>query len=97
MFAAWPLAWDAEFELAARGAFLVSSSIVKGKIQFVQIRSQAGGECRLLNPWNSGKITLYRNGATAETLSGTVIKFTTKRGETIVVVPEDVTVLMSKM
>ena len=39
VFAAWPRSWDARFNLAARGAFLVSSSIREGEIEFVEIQS----------------------------------------------------------
>jgi hypothetical protein len=88
VFAAWPRQWDAQFTLAARGAFLVSSSMQKGKIEFVEVRSQAGGECRLCNPWPGATMSLYRNGAKAEDLSGAFVKFATRKGEMIVVVPQ---------
>ena len=51
VFPAWPKEWDAAFTLLARGAFLVGSSMKAGKIESVRIESQAGGECRLRNPW----------------------------------------------
>ena len=90
VFAAWPRPWDAQFTLAARGAFLVSSSMQKGEIEFVEVRSQAGGECRLCNPWPGATMSLYRNGAKAEDLSGAFVKFATRKGEMIVVVPQGV-------
>jgi hypothetical protein len=70
----------------ARGAFLVSSSIDKGQIGFVQIQSKAGNECRLRNPWPDKQVTLYRDGKEAEDLSGPLLKFPTVAGETISVV-----------
>ncbi|MEI8375772.1 MAG: DUF5703 domain-containing protein [Planctomycetota bacterium] len=91
VFAAWPRSWDAQFTLAARGAFLVSSSIQKGRIEFVEIQSQSGGECRLYNPWPGGTMSLYRNGAKAEDISGAFAKFTTHKGERIVLVPKGAT------
>jgi len=76
--------------LAARGAFLVSSSMQKGEIEFVEVQSQAGGECRLCNPWPGATMSLYRDGAKAEDLSGAFVKFATRKGERIVVVPQGV-------
>lgn len=91
VFAAWPREWDAQFALAARGAFLVSSSMQKGTIEFVEVQSLAGGECRLCNPWPGAAMSLYRNGAKAEDLSGALVKFLTRKGETIVAVPQGTT------
>ena len=87
VFAAWPGEWDAQFQLAARGAFLVSSSMEDGKIEFVEIQSQAGGKCRLYNPWPHTSVTLYRNGAKSEDVSGNLVAFDSSRDETIVLVP----------
>jgi hypothetical protein len=64
VFAAWPPEWDAEFLLAARGTFLVGSSMQKGKIGFVHIQSQAGGECRLMNPWPGKPAVVHEVGKT---------------------------------
>ena len=88
VFPAWPKSWDAAFSLLARGAFLVSSSMEKGRIEFVQIRSQAGGECHLRNPWPDKAVTLYRDGKKTEELSGPLLKFPTEQGETVVAVPK---------
>jgi hypothetical protein len=91
VFSSWPKDWDAAFTLLARGAFLVSSSMEKGRIEFVEIQSQVGGECRLRNPWPDAELTLYRNGRKAEDLSpdlSGLLKFPTARGETITVVPK---------
>ena len=90
VFSSWPKDWDAAFTLLARGAFLVSSSMEKGRIEFVEIQSQVGGECRLRNPWPDTALTLYRNGKRAEDLSpdlSGLLRFPTARGETITVVP----------
>jgi hypothetical protein len=88
MFPAWPPEWDAAFTLRARGAFLVTSSMHKGQIEFIQIRSEAGAECRLRNPWPESAVSLFRNGKKAEDLSGSLLKFATNRGETIVAVKQ---------
>lgn len=87
VFPAWPSDWDAAFTLLTRGAFLVSSSIQAGRIEFVQVKSQAGGECRLRNPWHDVTVTLYRDSQKAENLVGEMLIFPTRKGETVVVVP----------
>ncbi len=88
VFPAWPKEWDAAFRLLARGGFLVSSSMQNGKIEFVEILSQLGGECRMRNPWPDATITLYRKGGKAEEVSGSLVTFRTARKETITVVPK---------
>jgi hypothetical protein len=87
VFPAWPKEWDAAFTLLARGAFLVSSSMQAGKIEFAQVKSQAGGECRLRNPWPNKTATIHRNGKQAEDLSGDLLKFLTTKGEVITIRP----------
>lgn len=82
------LPWDAAFMLLARGGFLVSSSMTAGKIEFVEIQSQVGGDCRLRNPWPDSAVTLYRKGAQAEDLSGALLTFPTVKGEIVRVVPK---------
>ena len=88
VFPAWPREWDAAFRLLARGGFLVSSSMENGRIEFVEILSQLGGECRMRNPWPDAAITLYRKGGKAEEVSGSLLTFRTARQETITVVPK---------
>ena len=91
IFNSWPKSWDAAFTLLARGGFVVSSSMEKGRIEFVQIQSQLGGECRLCNPWPDMAVTFYRDGKKPGDLSpdkSGILRFPTTRGETIVVVPK---------
>jgi hypothetical protein len=97
VFPAWPKEWDAHYTLLARGAFLVSASMEKGRIEFVEIQSQVGGECRLRNPWPDATLTLYRNGKKAEDLSGSLAAFQTTRGETVIVVPKGSTLVRKKV
>jgi hypothetical protein len=87
VFPAWPAEWDADYTLLARGAFVVTSSARRGRVGFVELESRAGVECRLRNPWGEGAATLWRDGARAEELSGALLRFATRRGERIVVVP----------
>ena len=83
LFPAWPKDWDAEYSLLARGAFLVKASIAAGTIQHVELMSQAGESCRLRNPWGEREVTLTRNGRKAETLKGSLLSFSTRKGEKI--------------
>ena len=87
VFPAWPKQWDAAFTLLVRGAFLVSSSMQGGKIEFVEVKSQAGGECRLRNPWPDMPVALERNGNKPEQLSGEPLRFLTTKGEVVMIRP----------
>jgi hypothetical protein len=91
VFPAWPMEWDAEYTLLCRGGFLVTSAINKGQVEFIEIRSQLGGECRLRNIWGQGDVTLYRAGRKSESLKGSLLNFNTIKGEDIVVVRADTT------
>jgi hypothetical protein len=82
LFPAWPKEWDARFQLLARGAFLVKGSIRNGFVGPVEIVSQAGASCVLRNPFGGG-VTLYRDGKRAETLQGDLLRFDTRKGETL--------------
>ncbi|MCX7013325.1 MAG: hypothetical protein NTW86_12355 [Candidatus Sumerlaeota bacterium] len=87
VFPAWPREWDASFQLLARRGFLVTSSMRKGNIEFVEILSQLGGECRLRNPWQDTAVTVYRKGKKAEDLNESLLKIGSSLGESILVVP----------
>jgi hypothetical protein len=84
VFPAWPKEWSASYTLLARGSFLISASIQDGRVAFVELESQAGAECRLRNPFD-GEVTLYRDGAKAEGLKGTMLRFGTRKGERVTV------------
>ena len=86
VFPSWPKEWDASYTLLARGAFLVTSTIERGRIGFVELVSQAGAECRLRNSWGESEVTLYRDGKKSENLRGSLLRFPTRKGERIVVV-----------
>jgi hypothetical protein len=90
VFPAWPKEWNARYTLLARGAFLVTSSVREGEVEFVELRSQAGGECRLRNPWTKEKVTLYRDGKKSEELTGSLLTFNAAKDENIVVVRGEV-------
>jgi len=85
VFPAWPKEWDARFTLLARGAFLVSSSIKKSQVEFVELESKAGAECRLRNPF-AGDVAVHRDGKRAETVRGSLLRLATNKGERLVLV-----------
>ena len=88
VFPAWPKGWDAQFTLAARGAFLISASMQNDQVEFVEILSQKGGQCILQNPWPEGDATVYRNGKAMESVSGKSLTLSTTAGERLALVPK---------
>ena len=88
VFPAWPEAWDAEYTLLARGGFLVTSAISEGAVQFVEIKSRGGRECRLRNPWGEAAAVLYRNETDPKRMTGLLLRFAVPPGETAVLVRE---------
>jgi hypothetical protein len=88
IFPAWPKEWDAQFTLAARNAFLISASMEKGQIEFVEIQSVKGGTCLVQNPWKEDELTVYRNGEKSKNISGKLLTLPSKVGETIILVPK---------
>jgi hypothetical protein len=91
VFSSWPKDWDAAFTLLARGAFLVRSAMEKGQIGFVQIRSLAGGECRLRNPWPGKTVAIYRGKERVREQSGSLLNLPMQTDDTFLVVPKDST------
>jgi hypothetical protein len=58
-FPNWPKTKDAAFQtLRAAGAFLVSSSLKEGTVQWIEIESEAGGVVTLNLPWDTGTTIL---------------------------------------
>jgi hypothetical protein len=88
---AWPRSWDCAFKLLARGGFVVSSSVHGGQLEFVEVSSTLGGQCRMKNPWPDAQATLYRNASAGETINGEVLTFNTSKGETILLLRADIT------
>jgi len=82
IFPNWNHNKDASFNnLRAYGAFIISSSIKKGKIEYVKILSEKGRQCIMENPWRDKKVQLIRNDKKAEILSGNTFHFQTKKDE----------------
>jgi len=88
LFPAWPEEWSAEFKLLCRGNFLVTASFMDGRVDKLEILSQSGSECKLLNPWSGKKVTLYRNGKKSENKSVNMLIFSTKTNEKIKIIPD---------
>ena len=88
IFPNWVKEKDAGFTtLRAMGAFLISSSLKQGKVEYVNVFSEKGRPCTFENPWGDAKVLLERNGQKSETLTGKLIKFETKINEKIVLRP----------
>ncbi|NCU06402.1 MAG: trehalose hydrolase, partial [Chitinophagaceae bacterium] len=84
IFPNWNHTKDASFEqLRAYGAFLISSSLKNGKVQFVKIVSEKGRPCNMENPWPGKAVQLIRNGKKAEILNGNAFSFQTSENEKI--------------
>ncbi len=88
VFPAWPNAWDASFQLLARGGFLVTSSRRNGATEFVEIHSRRGETCRLRNPWNVPCL-VTEIGMPATELSGDILRFDTQPGKVYRVFPKE--------
>ena len=88
VFHVWPRDQDAAFEkLRADGAFLVSSSLRGGKVDYVEITSERGRKCTLENPWPSQQVAITRGDGKTETASGARFTLDTKVDEKLRLVP----------
>ena len=88
VFKVWPKNLDAKFtNIRAFGAFLVSSEIKDGQVQFVRIHSEAGRDCMVENPWPDKEIQIIRKGAIARKLTGKRLAFGTEKNEVIKLCP----------
>lgn len=83
LFPAWPRQWDARYTLRARGGFVVTAAMRNGSVEQAEVESHAGATCRLRNPFPGEAVQLYRSGAQAEQLSGSLLTFATSQGEKI--------------
>jgi uncharacterized protein (TIGR02145 family) len=79
LFPAWPKQ-DAKFvRLRAQGAFLVSAKLIKGEVSDIEVFSEKGKDCFVLNPW-PGKLASIVNSKNKEikfVKDGDKIKFLT--------------------
>jgi alpha-L-fucosidase 2 len=90
VFPVWDLKKDARFlHLRARGAFLVSSEIKNGAVQYVRINSEKGGPITVVNPWAGFDLVVSesRGGQIAAERQGIRYTFATTPGETYDLAP----------
>jgi uncharacterized protein (TIGR02145 family) len=83
LFPAWPRKQAKFVRLRAMGAFLVSSELADGNVSFVNIMSEKGKDCSVMNPWpgQSATITDSGNEQVKYSTAGDKISFSTKPGE----------------
>jgi hypothetical protein len=73
---------DAEFHnLRAVGAFLVSASLKNGKVEKIEIVSEAGSPLKIILPWKNSTIT-NRKGKMQ--LTSSEVDIVTVKGEKII-------------
>ena len=89
LFADWPNTGsnaDARFgDLRAYGAFLVSSALKGGVVQYLRVASEQGGSVVFVNPWPGKTLRIYKNGTDAGTQTGMEITIPTVKGDVLVV------------
>lgn len=84
LFPNWDKNNDAEFStLRAIGAFLVSSRLSEGEIEFVDILSETDNECKVKNPWKGHVVEIIRGKGKTEIIKGNILTFKMKAGENI--------------
>jgi hypothetical protein len=88
LFAGAPARWDdVSFDgMRTDGAFLVSATRHKGRVQPVTVQSTAGGTFRLANPWEAD-VRVIRDGKPGEQLSGDILEIDTEQDEEVVLEP----------
>lgn len=88
IFPNWNHRRNAAFNrLRAYGAFVVSSELAGGKVQFVDILSEKGRDLELENPWKGARIQVERDGKKAEITEGKVMTIKTRPGERLKLLP----------
>jgi hypothetical protein len=91
LFPVWPKERDARFEkIRCWGAFLVSSELQNGQVQYVKLYSEQGRDCSIVNPWPGKKVVVYRNGKKYLTFDGERFTFKTRKDETLILGPVDI-------
>ena len=89
VFPVWPRDQAASFgRLRAPGAFLVSGEIRDGEIGPVEIESERGRTCRLVNPWPGRSVLLRRSAGGEQRLSGELLEWSTRAGEHDTLTPQ---------
>ncbi|SIN74342.1 glycosyl hydrolase family 95 catalytic domain-containing protein [Chitinophaga niabensis] len=89
IFPNWNHKKDAKFNnLRAYGAFVISSSLKDGRVEYVKLQSEKGRDCEMENPWPGKAVKLTRNNKPASsTLTGRTFTFKTSKNESIELSP----------
>lgn len=75
---------DADFfTLRAMGAFLVSSKISNGVVEYINIVSEKGSECKVKNPWKGHDVQIVRDNGKIENQKADILIFKTTLNEKI--------------
>lgn len=90
VFHAWPKDLDAAFgNLRAEGAFLVSSRLSNGAVEYVEITSERGRTCTIDNPWPGRQVTITRGDGRTETAVGERFSLETQSNEKLRIVAQE--------
>ncbi|WP_285773642.1 discoidin domain-containing protein [Microtetraspora sp. NBRC 13810] len=90
VFPVWPAGKNGSFvKLREKGGLVVSSEISGGKVTYVDITAEAGGDVRLANPWPGQKVRITRVGTRQVDYAAgkDVIKISAKKGATYTITP----------
>lgn len=86
VFEVWPKNKDASFyNIRSEGAFLVSSALKKGDVEYVHVISEKGRTLVLQNPWPGKTILVTSNKTAPRLLSGERITIHTRKGEVLMI------------
>ena len=89
VFPVWPRGKDARFlNIRTWDAFLVSSELKGGEVQYVKLISERGRKCAMVNPWPGQSVRLYRNEKKAEVFKLDRFSFDTAENESLRLVRE---------
>ena len=84
LFPNWDHNKDAGFStLRAMGAFLVSSKMSQGEVDFADIFSETDNECKVMNPWGSEAVKIIRDKGKIEMTKENIIVIKMKSGERV--------------
>lgn len=84
LFSVFPKDRQADLkDIRTWGAFLVSARLSAGIISAVQIKSEKGRPCTIINPWPATRVQLIRNGKIAEKMAGDRLSFKTSINEMV--------------
>ena len=62
---------------------MITAAQKSGRVESVEILSEAGATCRLRNPWGDAAVTLTRDGAAPESINGTLLSIPIAQGNRV--------------